>query len=112
MTDSGRFTAAERAARSPEAVARTFHLFARNEAPQLDSPLYAELCYGVSQDPELLRIAQQTPAEQPPPNMLLAAVQYLLLRSAERLLRLRPDLAEATFIGMLHGLSGVMGKRR
>ena len=31
MTDSGRFTAAERASREPEAVAKTFHLFARNE---------------------------------------------------------------------------------
>jgi hypothetical protein len=87
MTDSGRFTAAERALRSPEAVARTFHLFARNEAPQLDSPLYAELCYGVSEDPQLLEIARQTPADQPPPNMLLAAVQYLLLRGSEHPLR-------------------------
>jgi hypothetical protein len=87
VTDSGRFTAAERAARSPEAVARTFHLFARNEAPQLDSPLYAELCYGVSDDPQLLEIARQTPAYQPPPNMLLAAVQYLLLRGSEHPLR-------------------------
>jgi hypothetical protein len=87
VTDSGRFTAAERADRSPEAVARTFHLFARNEAPQLDSPLYAELCYGVSLDPQLLEIARQTPAEQPPPNMLLAAVQYLLLCGSEHPLR-------------------------
>ena len=87
VPDSGRFTAAERALRSPEAVARTFHLFARNEAPQLDSPLYAELCYGVAGDPELLEIARQTPSEQPPPNMLLAAVQYLLLRGVEHPLR-------------------------
>jgi hypothetical protein len=87
VPDSGRFTAAERADRSPEAVARTFHLFARIEAPQLDSPLYAELCYGVSADRELLEVARQTPPEQPPPNMLLAAVQYLLLRGSEHPLR-------------------------
>lgn len=80
MPDAGRFTDAERALRSPEAVARTFHLFARHEAPQLDSPLYAELCYGVSTDAELLEVARQAPPEQPPPNLLLAAVQYLLLR--------------------------------
>jgi hypothetical protein len=83
VPDTGRFTAPERAARSREAVARTFHLFARNEAPQLDSPLYAELCYGVSGDPELLAIACETPPDQPPPNMLLAAAQYLLLRGAD-----------------------------
>jgi len=86
VSDSGRFTAAERASRSVEAVARTFHLFGRKEAPQLDSPLYAELCYGISADPELLEIARQTPPEQPPPNLLLAAVQYLLLRGAEHAL--------------------------
>jgi hypothetical protein len=88
VTDSGRFTAAERADRSPEAVARTFHLFARNEAPQLESPLYAELCYGISGDSQLLEIARQTPADQPPPNMLLAAVQYMLLCGSEHPLRI------------------------
>jgi hypothetical protein len=87
MADSGRFTAAERASREPEAVAKTFHLFARNEAPQLDSPLYAELCYGVSGDPELIEVARAAPADQPPPNMLLAAVHYLLLRGADHPLR-------------------------
>jgi GT2 family glycosyltransferase len=35
----------------------------------------------------------------------------MLLRSAQRLLQRRPDLAEATFTGMLHGLAGVTGKR-
>jgi GT2 family glycosyltransferase len=35
----------------------------------------------------------------------------MLLRSAQRLLQRRPDLAEATFVGMLHGLAGITGKR-
>jgi hypothetical protein len=66
--------------RSREALARTFHLFGRIEAPQLDSAIYAELSYGVSQDADLLALAAETRESQPPPNMLYAAVQYLLLR--------------------------------
>ncbi len=56
-----------------------FHRFARVEAPGLDSPTYAELAYGVSMDDDLLKIAAHTRPHQPPPNMLFAAVQYLLL---------------------------------
>ena len=56
-----------------------FHRFARVEAPDLASPLYAELSYGVSLDRELLVIAAQKRRRQPAPNMLFAAVQYLLL---------------------------------
>jgi hypothetical protein len=41
--------------------------------------MYSELSYGVSQDPELLALAAETRESQPPPNMLYAAVQYLLL---------------------------------
>jgi hypothetical protein len=83
MSARDRLTAAERASRSPEALARMFHVFGRNEAPQLDSPLYAELCYGISGDPELLAVAALASPEQPPPNLLLAAAQYLLLRGLE-----------------------------
>ena len=36
----------------------------------------------------------------------------MLLRSAFRLLQGRPDLAKATFVGMLHGFIGITGKRR
>ena len=56
-----------------------FHIFARDEAPGLASPIYAELSYGVSLDAELLAIAAQKRRGQPAPNVLFAAVQYLLL---------------------------------
>lgn len=56
-----------------------FHRFARVETPDLASPMYAELAYGVSLDPDLLAIAAQKRRRQPAPNMLFAAVQYLLL---------------------------------
>ncbi len=56
-----------------------FDRFARVEAPGLASPMYEELSYGVSNDDDLLEIAAHTRRHQPPPNMLFAAVQYLLL---------------------------------
>lgn len=60
-----------------------FHRFARIEAPDLASPMYAELAYGVSLDHELLSIAAQKRRRQPAPNMLFAAVQDLLLRGGD-----------------------------
>ncbi len=60
-----------------------FHRFARIETPGLASPMYAELAYGVSLDPELLAIAAQKRRRQPAPNMFFAAVQYLLLSGGE-----------------------------
>ncbi len=60
-----------------------FHRFARVEAPDLASPMYAELAYGVSLDCELLELAAQKRRRQPAPNMLFAAVQYLLLGGGE-----------------------------
>ncbi len=60
-----------------------FHRFARVEAPDLASPMYAELAYGVSLDHELLALAAQKRRRQPAPNMLFAAVQYLLLSGGE-----------------------------
>ena len=57
-----------------------FDRFARVEAPGLASPTYEELSYGVSNDDDLARDRLAHPApRQPPPNMLFAAVQYLLL---------------------------------
>ena len=56
-----------------------FHRFARIESPDLASPMYAELAYGVSLDHELLELAAQKRRRQPAPNMLFAAAQYLLL---------------------------------
>lgn len=60
-----------------------FHRFARVESPDLASPMYAELAYGVSLDRELLELAAQKRRRQPAPNMLFAAVQYLLLSGGE-----------------------------
>lgn len=56
-----------------------FDRFAQVEAPGLDSPTYEELAHGVSTDDDLLEIATYTQPHQPAPNMLFAAVQYLLL---------------------------------
>ena len=60
-----------------------FHRFARVESPDLASPMYAELAYGVSLDRELLELAARKRKRQPAPNMLFAAVQYLLLSGGE-----------------------------
>ena len=60
-----------------------FHRFARVESPDLASPMYAELAYGVSLDHELLELAAQKRRRQPAPNMLFAAAQYLLLSGGE-----------------------------
>ena len=65
-----------------------FHRFARVEAPDLASPMYAELAYGVSLDEELLALAAHKQRGQPAPNMLFAAVQYLLLNGVEHSLAL------------------------
>ena len=60
-----------------------FHRFGRIEAPGLASPMYAELAYGVSSDDDLLALAAHAQRYQPAPNMLFAAVQYLLLQGIE-----------------------------
>ena len=60
-----------------------FHRYGRVDAVDLASPLYSELAYAISADEELLALAAETRAGQPPPNMLWAAVQYLLLCGAE-----------------------------
>ena len=60
-----------------------FDRFARVEAPGLASPMYEELSYGVSTDNDVLDIAAHTRLHQPPPNMLFAAVQYLLLSGVD-----------------------------
>ena len=69
--------------RDPADLSRSFHAFARLEAPQINSAMYTELSYGVSLDAELIELAAQTRVGQPPPNMLFAAVQYLLLSGVE-----------------------------
>lgn len=64
-------------------LSAAFEQFARVEAPDLDSPTYAELAAGVAGDGELLALAAQRQEGQPAPNMLLGAVQYLLLQGVE-----------------------------
>ena len=65
---------------------RTFRRFAQVEARDLESPMYEELAHGVSNDDDLLGLAAHTKDYQPPPNMLFAAVQYLLLTGEEHTL--------------------------
>ena len=60
-----------------------FLRFADVEAKDLASPMYEELARGVSNDHGLLEIATNTRRYQPAPNMLFAAVQYLLLKGIE-----------------------------
>ncbi len=69
--------------RSRAGLARQFTRFAEIEAPELDSPLYAELGHAIAGDEALLAIAARVPPYQPPAVLLLAAVQYLLLRGAQ-----------------------------
>jgi hypothetical protein len=64
-------------------LAVKFHIFGRVETPQVESPMYAELSYGISQDPELVELAAHTRLGQPPPNMLFAAVHFLLLSGVD-----------------------------
>jgi hypothetical protein len=60
--------------------------FAR-EAEKLGSPLYARIASGVAGDAELRALAAGVRAGQPPANVLLAAVHFLLLQGASGPLR-------------------------
>jgi hypothetical protein len=50
---------------------------------QACGPLYRAVCLEVAGDPELLELAGRAPLAQRRPNLLLAAVHYLLLRGME-----------------------------
>lgn len=63
-------------------VARRFAAFAQNEAAGV-SPLYSELARAVTKDEEVLALASLAPPGQPNPNLLFAAVQFLLLRGTK-----------------------------
>jgi hypothetical protein len=81
--------------REPAKLAEVFERWGKVEAPSVGSALYAELGQAVARDPELLRLAAETRPHQPAPNMLFAAVQYLLLGSARHELSQHyPILAE------------------
>jgi len=73
--------------REPEKLAEVFERWGSVEAPSVGSPLYSELGHGVARDPELLRLAAETRPYQPAPNMLFAAVHYLLLAGVRHELR-------------------------
>ena len=58
-------------------------------------PLYAHLCQQIAEDPALLSLAESVPDGRQAPNLLLAAVQYLLERDGEhRLARYYPSLTD------------------
>lgn len=62
-----------------DVLTRRFQRFAEREAEPGFSPLYAQLCRGIAVDPEVLALAADAQPGQPTPNLLLAAVHYLLL---------------------------------
>src|SRR5689334_7244067 len=51
------------------------------------SPLYEAISRRMLDDADLLEIMRQTPASQPGPNLIFAAVHFLLLRGTEHELR-------------------------
>lgn len=64
-----------------------------DEARITGSPLYGDLAEGVAGDTDLLALATSGKPNQPPANMLFAAVHYLLIRGADHpLRRFYPDL--------------------
>ncbi len=71
----------------PDRVRAHFHNFGKYQAPENGSPLYQELSFGVLADPEMLGLAARCSPSQMPPNLLFAAVHYLLLRGAQHPLR-------------------------
>jgi len=73
--------------REPAKLADAFEHWGKIDAPSIRSPLYAELGLGAARDPELLRLAAETRPNQPAPNMLFGAVQYLLLGGEQHELR-------------------------
>lgn len=66
----------------PHSLRQRFINFAEKECVPA-SPLYARLARGVAEDEVLLNLAAHVQHGQPAPNMLLAAVQFLLLRQKD-----------------------------
>lgn len=85
----------------------TFKLFAENEC-QNSSNLYEKLAHAIAEDDEMLAVASQIPHEQPAPNLLFAAVKYLLKHSIDPLRQYYPNYttiplkAEEAFIPFKH----------
>lgn len=64
-----------------ERIRRYFEQFGGVAAGE--SELYRQLCVGAVQDPYLLELAALAEEHQPPANMLLSAVHFLLLRGVD-----------------------------
>ncbi|HET7089463.1 MAG TPA: DUF2332 domain-containing protein [Anaerolineae bacterium] len=81
-----------------EALSRRFHRFATLETGG-SSPLYERLCLGISQDADVLALAAQA-RSHPVPNILLAAVHYLLLKGVQHpLAAFYPSVSNETHPG-------------
>lgn len=80
-------------------LAATFTHFAENRCGTY-APLYARLGAGIAADPDLLAIAANAAPGQSPPDLMLAAVHYLLARDAgDPLARYYPSLRFAAATG-------------
>jgi hypothetical protein len=77
----------DRRSRTREDLAAAFIHFGKVECPPLDARIYAALCENVAHDPDLLDLAAHAPPDQPPVNLLFAAVHYLLLAGEDHELR-------------------------
>jgi len=69
--------------RDPEHLAEMFNFVGCTDALSVGGKLYSELGFEIARDPELLALAAARQGDQPPPYMLFAAVQYLLLGGVE-----------------------------
>ena len=70
---------------------KAFQTFAKVEAAT-SSPLYEFLSYKIGDDEELLEITSYIPKTQPKPNLLFAAVHYLLMQVEDPLRHYYPSL--------------------
>ena len=77
----------DRFSRRHEDLVANFSHFGEVHCPQVEGWIYQMLCKGVKGDKTLLEIAARAPATQPPPNLLFAAVHYLLLGGERHPLR-------------------------
>lgn len=57
------------------------------ECERAGAPLYVDIVRGICGDPEIKALAAHCKSAQPPANILLAAVHFLLLRGAKHTLR-------------------------
>lgn len=78
---------------SLEQLQDVFGAYARSEFRDASAFLYADITEHLAEDRELLALAATVRDGQPPPNLLFAAVHYLLLSGVEHPLRaFYPDL--------------------